>query len=128
MVSLRYLPSFLELAEFGEEVLALGDGARLVHLRPADLPLGIDEERRALVHAALFVEHAVGFADRAVRPVVRQQGKGNAAEVLGPGLEARDGICADLQDLDVQLLEFFEVRTEPADLILSAAGECEGQE
>jgi molybdate transport system substrate-binding protein len=32
-----------------------------------------------------------------------------------------------LQNLDVQLLEFFVVRTEPADLVLSPAGECERQ-
>jgi hypothetical protein len=36
-------------------------------------------------------------------------------------------IGADLQDLDVQLLEFFVVRTEPGDLILSPTGESHGQ-
>jgi hypothetical protein len=62
-----------------------------------------------------------------MRPVVGKQGKGHAAELLGPYFEAGNGICADLQDLDVQLLEFFVVRTEPVDLILSPAGEGKGQ-
>jgi hypothetical protein len=60
-----------------------------------------------------------------VRPVVGEQREGDAAELLGPYFQARNGVCADLEDLDVQLLEFFEVRTEPLDLILSAAGESE---
>jgi hypothetical protein len=63
-----------------------------------------------------------------VRPVIGEEGKRNAAQLLRPGLEARNGIGADLEDLDVQLLEFFEVRTEPGDLVLSPARECEGEE
>src|SRR5690606_20342107 len=47
---------------------------------------------------------------------------------FGPAFETRHRIGADLQDLDVQLLEFFEVRTEPDDLILSPTGECEREE
>ena len=145
MVSLRYLLSFgslalatsfvgcvvrrraLELLELREEVFAFGDGSRLVDLGPADHALSIDDESRALVHAALIVEDAIGFADRAVRPVVGQEREGNAAEKFRPALETGDGVCADLQDFDVQLLEFFEVRTEPGDLILSPTGECEWQ-
>lgn len=111
-----------------EQLGALGYGAGLVNLGPADLPFAVDDERGALVHPALVVEDAVGFTDCAVRPVVRQQGKGNAAELVGPGLEARNRIGADLEYFDVQLLEFFEVRTEPADLILSSTREREGQE
>jgi hypothetical protein len=60
-----------------------------------------------------------------VRPVVGKQGERNAAELLGPDLQAGNGVGADLEDLDIQLLEFFEVRTEPLDLILSATGESE---
>jgi hypothetical protein len=47
--------------------------------------------------------------------------------LLGPYFQAGNGVGADLKDLDVQLLECFEVRTEPLDLILSAAGESERQ-
>jgi hypothetical protein len=116
-----------EPAQFREQVLALRYGSGLVDLGPPHDALSVDEERRALIHAALVVENAVRFADRAVRPVVREKRERNAAQVLGPPFQARNGIGADLQDFDVQFLEFFEVRTEPGDLILSAAGECEGK-
>ena len=111
-----------------EEVFAFGDGARLVDLGPADDPLGIDEERRTLVQPAFFVEHAVGLPDITMGPIVGQQGEGYAAELLSPGFEAGDRIGAELQNFDVQLLEFFVVRTEPADLILSPTGESHRQE
>jgi hypothetical protein len=63
-----------------------------------------------------------------MRPVIGQQREGYAAELLRPDLQARDRVSTDLQNLDVQLLEFFVVRTEPGDLILSSTGESEGQE
>ena len=63
-----------------------------------------------------------------MRPVVGQERKRNAAEEFRPAFEARRGIGADLQYFDVQLLEFFEVRTEPGDLILSSTREGEGKE
>lgn len=93
-----------------------------------DDALGVQEKHRTRVYAALAVEHAVGRTDAAVGPVVRQQGEGNAAEGFRPGLQAGNGIGADLEDFDVELLEFFVVRTEPADLVLSTAGEGQGQE
>lgn len=88
----------------------------------------VQHERGALVHAPFFVEHAVGFAGRAVGPIVREQRKGNAAQFLGPPLEAGRGVGADIQDLAVQLLEFFVVRTEPVDLVRSPAGKGERHE
>ena len=63
-----------------------------------------------------------------MRPVIREQRKGNAAQVFGPGLEAWDGVGADLQNLDVELFEFFVVLTEPGDLVLSSAGERKRKE
>src|SRR5688572_4245822 len=48
-----------ELAQLFQQILALGDGAGLVHLGPFDDALAVHEKCRALVHAALFVEHAV---------------------------------------------------------------------
>ena len=48
--------------------------------------------------------------------------------MFGPCLETGDGVGADLQDFDVELLEFFVVLTEPEDLVPSPAGECERQE
>jgi hypothetical protein len=119
------LEDALKLFQLCEELGAFRDGALRVFLRPADLAFTVDDERGALVHAALVIEHAVGLTDRAVRPVVGKQGERNAAELLGPDLQAGNGVGADLEDLDVQLLEFFEVRTEPLDLILSATGESE---
>jgi hypothetical protein len=47
--------------------------------------------------------------------------------LLGPGFEARHGVRADLQDLDIQVLELGEVLTEPLDLVFSAPGERKGQ-
>ena len=61
-------------------------------------------------------------------PVVGQQREGDAAELFRPGFQARNRIGADLEDFDVLLLEFFVVRTEPGDLILSSTGEGEGEE
>ena len=61
-------------------------------------------------------------------PVIGQQREGDAAQLLRPCFQAWNRIGADLQDFDVLLLEFFEVRTEPGDLILSSTGEGEGQE
>src|SRR6185436_161316 len=111
-----------------EQVLALGYRARRIHLSMADDALRIDEERRARVHAAFFVEDAVGFADRAVRPVIGEQWERHPAELFDPGLQAGDGVRADLQDFHVERLELCVVLTEPADLILSPAGERERQE
>jgi hypothetical protein len=63
-----------------------------------------------------------------MRPVIGQKRKWQATEVLGPPLQARDRIRADLQDFDAGLLELIVVRTELADLILSSTGEGERQE
>jgi hypothetical protein len=60
-----------------------------------------------------------------MRPVVRKQRKWQAAQLINPSLEAGNGVGADLQNLDILLLEFFVVRTEPGYLILSPASECE---
>jgi hypothetical protein len=117
-----------ELPQLFEEVFALRDRPRLVDLAPADHTVGVDDEGRALVEAALFVEDAESLADLTVGPVVGKEGEGNAAELLGPGFETGNRIGADLQNLDVQLSEFFVVRTEPADLILSSPGEGHRQE
>lgn len=58
-----------------------------------------------------------------MRPIIREQGEGNAAQMIRPALQARYRIGADLQDFDIQLLEFFVVRTEPVNLVRSPAGE-----
>jgi hypothetical protein len=63
-----------------------------------------------------------------MRPEIGQQRKRQAAQLLGPGLERRNGIGAQLQDFDVELLELIVVRTEPEDLVLSPAGEGERHE
>ena len=110
-----------------QQILALGDGARRIHLRIPDDALRIDEERRARIHAAFFIEDTVGFADRAVRPVVGEQRERQAAQLFDPDLQARYGVGADLQDFNVERLELCVVLTEPADLILSPAGKCERQ-
>ena len=70
----------------------------------------------------------IGLADRAVRPVIRKEREGNAAQIFRPALQAGNGVGADLQDFDIQLLEFFVVRTEPGDLILSPPRESERKE
>jgi hypothetical protein len=62
-----------------------------------------------------------------VGPVIGQERKRQAAELFGPGLQTRNRVGADLQNLDAGLPEFIVVRTEPADLIPSSAGEREGQ-
>ena len=93
-----------------------------------DDALRIDEEHRARVHAAFFVEDAVGFAGRAVRPVVREQRERHAAQLLHPHLQTVHGVGADLQDFHVERFELCVVLTEPADLILSPAGKRERQE
>ena len=61
-------------------------------------------------------------------PIVGEQWEGNAAQFLGPRLQAGRGIGADVEDLAVQLLEFIVVRTEPVDLVRSPAGESERHE
>ena len=93
-----------------------------------DDALRIHQKHRARIDATLGIEHTVGLADGAMRPVIRQQRKRNAPELFGPRRQAGNCVGADLQDFDVLLLEFFVVRTEPADLILSAAGESQRQE
>lgn len=89
-----------------------------------DDALRVHEEHRTRIDAALFIEDAVGLSDRAMRPVVREQGERNAAQLLGPGFQARKGVGADLQDLRIEDPEFAVVLTEPGDLVLSPAGEC----
>ncbi len=117
-----------DLAQALEEIFAFGDSPGLVDLGMAHDALGVEQKHRALVHAAFLVEHAVGLAYRAMRPVIREQRERQSAQLFGPGLEAGKGIGADLQDFDAQLLEFIVVLTEPADLILSPAGKSKRQE
>ena len=93
-----------------------------------DDTLRIDEKHRTRVHAAFFVEDAVGFANRSVRPVIREQRERHAAEMLRPGFQARDRIGAELQDFDTKFLEFFVVLTEPFDLVRSPACKRKRQE
>ena len=62
-----------------------------------------------------------------MRPVIRQQRERQAAQLFGPCLEAGYGVCADLQDFNILLLEFFVVLTEPGYLIFSPAGKGEWQ-
>ena len=111
-----------------QQFLALGYGPLRVDLGVANDALAVEDVGRALVHAALVVEDAVGLADRAVRPEVRQQGEGHAAQFFGPTLETGRGVDTELQNLAVQLLEFFVVRTEPVDLVRSPTGKRERHE
>jgi len=91
----------LEGFEPREQVAALGDGAGGTHVRMPDHALGIDQEHRAAVDASFIIEDAIGFADRAVRPVIGEQGKRQPAELLRPGLEAGHGVGADLENFCV---------------------------
>jgi hypothetical protein len=118
----------LQLLQRLQQVLAFGDRPLRAHLRVADDALPIDDERRTRVHPTLIIEDAVRLAHCAVRPEVGQQRERQAAELLGPGLQRRNRIGAQLQDLYVLLLELVVVRTEPEDLILSPAGEGERHE
>lgn len=63
-----------------------------------------------------------------MRPVIREQGERQTAQLFGPGLEAGRRVGTDLQDFDIQFLEFIVVRTEATDLILSPAGKGKRQE
>ena len=112
-----------DFAQLLQQLFAFGYRAGLVEFRVPDHPLGVEHEGRTLVHAAFLIEDAEGLANRPMRPVIRKQGERNATQLFGPGLEAGRGVGADIQDLDVQLLEFFVVRTEPVDLVRSPAGE-----
>ena len=111
-----------------QQLLAFGNRPRLIDFRVPDDTLAVEHKGRPLVHTALVVEHTVSFADRAMGPVIGQQGEGYAAQLFSPYFQARNGVSTDLQNLDVQLLEFFVVRTEPGDLILSPAGKRERKE
>ena len=112
-----------KLLKLLQQLLAFGDRSRCVGLRPPDHAILVEHESRAHVEAALVAENPVGLADRAVRPVIGKEREGNAAKLFGPDFQARNRVGADLKYLYVQLLEFIVVRTEPADLILSPAGE-----
>src|SRR3972149_7672666 len=74
-----------------KQVLALRYRALRVDMRVPNGALRIDEENRARVHAAFFVEDAVSLAGRSMRPVVGEQREGQAAKLLRPGLRARHG-------------------------------------
>ena len=95
------------------------------HYSVPDHAVLIDDECRAPVHAAFFVEYSIGFADRAVRPVVREQRKRQTTQLFRPSFQAGNGVCAELQDFCIKCFELIVVRTEPGDLILSAAGKRE---
>ena len=110
-----------------QQIRALGNGAGRIGLGVPDDALRIDEKRRAHVQAALIIEDAVRLANLAMRPVVRQQRKRDATEFFSPLLETGNGVGAQLQDFNIELLELIVVRTEPTDLIGSSAGECQGK-
>ena len=104
-----------------QQIRALGNRSGSIGLGVPDDALRIDQKRRAHVQAALVIEYAVGLANLAMRPVVRQKRKRNATEFLAPFLETGNGVGAQLQDFDIELLELIVVRTEPTDLIGSSA-------
>ena len=114
--------SRLQSPQLLQQFLAFRYGARRAHYSvPYDAVL-IDDECRAPVHAAFFVEDAVSLADRSMGPVIREQRKRHAAKLFRPRFQARDGVRAELQDLDVECFELIVVLTEPFDLIRSSAG------
>lgn len=108
-----------------QQIRALGDGTGSIGLGVPDDALRVDQKRRAHVQATLIIENAVGLANLAMRPVVGQQRKRHATEFLAPLLETGNGVGAQLQDFNIELLELIVVRTEPTDLIGSSAGECQ---
>jgi hypothetical protein len=114
-----------EFPQLFQQLVAFRDRTLRIHFRVTDYSLGVQHVGGALVHAALVVENAVSLADRTVWPEIRQQGERNAAQFFGPPLEAGRGVGTELQNFAVQLLEFFVVRTEPVDLVRSAAGKRE---
>jgi hypothetical protein len=116
-----------KLAQFRQQFLALRYGAGVVHLGKTDDTLFVKHISRALVETFFFVQHAVGLAHCRVRPIIRQQWKGQAAQLLGPRLETGNGVGTDLQNFDIQLLEFFVVLTEPGYLIFSSTGKSKRQ-
>ncbi len=63
-----------------QQVFTLRHSAFGVRMRMADDALRINQEYRTHVNPALGIEYAIGLADCAMRPVVRQQRKGNTAQ------------------------------------------------
>ena len=122
MLLLQVKPALRYRQRF-QQFLAFRDGARLVHLHPLHHAVAVEHIGGAFVEALLIIEDAVGFAGRAVWPVVRHQRERQAAQLLRPRLQAWQCIGAELQYFNVLLLEFFVVRTELQDLIFSATGE-----
>jgi len=117
----------LERREARQQIRALGDRPLLIQMRITDHTACIKQKHRTRVDATIGVEDAVGAAHGTVRPVIRQQRKRQTAQLLRPCLQTGDGVGADLQNFHIHRLKFFVVLTEPEDLILSAAGEGEGQ-
>src|SRR5262245_39688700 len=117
-----------EFSELFQQFLALGYGPGLVNLHVPDVALRVQDEGGALVHTPLLVEHAVRFAGRTMRPIIREQRERYAAQFLSPALEAGSRISTDIQNLAVQFLELIVVRTEPVDLVRSPASKRERHE
>src|SRR5687768_10550320 len=71
-----------------QQVLAFGYGARRATYGVTDHAILVDNECRTPVHAAFFVEYSIGLADRAVGPVVGEQGKRQTTQLFRPHFEA----------------------------------------
>jgi hypothetical protein len=95
------LEQILDLLQLRQQFRALRNGAGVIQLGVAHHAFFVQHKRRALGAASFIVQHAVGFANGAMRPVIGQQRERQATQLFGPGLEAGNGVCADLQNFDV---------------------------
>ena len=96
-----------------------------VQLAPADDAVPVDEKHRALAHAAVLAPHTELPRHRAFRMEIGKQGKGEAAELLGPSPMRIHTVHTDAQYLSVRRLEARMVALEGVDLRLSAAGKVQ---
>ena len=93
-----------------------------VQLAPADDAVPVDEKHRALAHAAVLAPHTELPRHRAFRMEIGKQGKGEAAELLGPSPMRIHTVHSEARELIDRRVEPRMVGREGLDLRLSAAG------
>lgn len=117
--------SAAEFFDLGQQ-LSRFSGARWAdRLRPKDLAVLTDQDRRAVGDAGLIQPSAIGLSHGTLGVEVSQERELNAPKALGPGLVTELGIHRDTQNLGVSGLELRQKLVETGDLDASGRREVE---
>ena len=108
---MRAADLLLQFGELCQGRVDIGQGA-LMQLAVSNHTLGIDDKQRSIRNPAAIVENSQFLRGRPVRPKVGQERMANTTQGHCPGLERKNGIHAQADQLSVRLIKFCQRTVE----------------